>query len=144
MVPAELSGRPTSSFFIRTPGEYQVFLPCARDSSGARESAERQTHKTLTTEERRSRGQPGLGGGATRERGRAPSVKLQDGQRTGPGRREEPTSAAGREHGCAAGSGKQSRWKGEMGPWVRKGLLPLERKSGRLLEEAGSELEPAA
>ena len=79
-------------------------------------------------------GQLGLRGRASGERrvGALLLVKLQDGQRRGPGRREEPTSAAGRSADALLEAGKQSRWKGEMGaPGQEKRFLPLERKSGQ-------------
>lgn len=79
-------------------------------------------------------GQPGLRGRASRERrgGALLPVKLQDGQRRGPGRREEPTSAAGRSTDALLEAGKQSRWKGQMGALgQKKRFLPLERKSGQ-------------
>lgn len=76
----------------------------------------------------------GSEGGPTR-RGRGGAlllVKLQDGQRRGPGRREEPISAARRSADALLEVGKQSRWKGEMGaPGQEKRFLPLERKSGQ-------------
>lgn len=79
-------------------------------------------------------GQPGSEGGATRERegGALFPLSCRMGRGRGPGRREEPTSAAGRSTDAPLEAGKQSRWKGEMGALGQeKRLLPLERKSGQ-------------
>lgn len=79
-------------------------------------------------------GQPGSEGGATRESegGALFPLSCRMGRGRGPGRREEPTSAAGRSTDAPLEAGKQSRWKGEMGSLDQeKRLLPLERKSGQ-------------
>ena len=72
-------------------------------------------------------GQPGSEGGATRESegGALFPLSCRMGRGRGPGRREEPTSAAGRSTDALLEAGKQSRWKGEMGSLDQeKRLLP--------------------
>ena len=86
MVPAELSGRPTSSSSFVSLGSTRFSYPVSGTVLGQRVSREANTQNTQDRQRRGGVvGQLGLRGKGKWERqGRsAPSVKLQDGQREG-------------------------------------------------------------
>ena len=132
MVPAELSGRPTSSTSFVPLGSTRFSYPVSGTVLGHRVSREANTQNPQDRggeESWASQGSEGRASGRGRGGALLPS-SCRIGRGRGPGRREEPTSAAGRSTDALLEAGKQSRWKGEMGALGQeKRFLPLERKS---------------